>query len=253
MTTSRPRLPRTHSRFLLLSIRADDAAADEEYDAVRTFAGLEPAQLHRIRLTHEPLGSIRLDDWRGIILGGGPYNVTDPHETKSEPQRRTESAMQALLDEIVTRDFPFLGCCYGIGTLGTYIGAALDRKYSEPVGGTSIELTAEGRRDPLMAGLPERFDAFVGHKEAISALPEHAVLLASSAMSPVQAFRVGNNVYATQFHPELDVAGMLTRIDVYKHHGYFAPETADALKERVQEFDVAHPPSILRTFVKLYG
>lgn len=161
--------------------------------------------------------------------------------------------MQALLEEIVSRDFPFLGCCYGIGTLGTYIGAKLDREYSEPVGGTTIELTDDGRADPLMSELPDRFDAFVGHKEAISALPESAVRLAASAACPVQAFRVGKNVYATQFHPELDVAGMLTRIDVYKHHGYFAPETAEILKETVRGFDVAHPPAILRQFVKLYG
>ena len=37
-------------------------------------------------------------------------------------------------------------------------------------------------------------------------LPRHAVLLASSPTCPVQAFRIGSHVYATQFHPELDAA-----------------------------------------------
>jgi GMP synthase (glutamine-hydrolysing) len=40
---------------------------------------------------------------------------------------------------------------------------------------------------------------------------------------------VGDNVYATPFHPELD-AGICTRIDVYKNNGYFAPESAETLK-----------------------
>jgi GMP synthase (glutamine-hydrolysing) len=68
----------------------------------------------------------------------------------------------------------------------------------------------------------------------------------------VQAFRVGANVYATQFHPELDVPGICTRIDVYKHAGYFHPHEVDDLKARVQASDVRHPPDLLRRFVVLY-
>ena len=55
--------------------------------------------------------------------------------------------------------------------------------------------------------------------------------LAASSTCPVQAFRVGRNVYATQFHPELDIEGLCLRIDVYRHSGYFAPEEADDIKE----------------------
>ena len=60
--------------------------------------------------------------------------------------------------------------------------------------------------------------------------PPQVVCLASSPDCPVQAFRVGANTYATQFHPELDLEGICTRIDVYKNHGYFAPESAESLK-----------------------
>ena len=55
--------------------------------------------------------------------------------------------------------------------------------------------------------------------------------LATSAACPVQAFRVGQNVYATQFHPELDLEGICTRIEVYKNAGYFDPSEAETLKE----------------------
>jgi GMP synthase (glutamine-hydrolysing) len=117
----------------------------------------------------------------------------------------------------------------------------------------TVTLTRAGQEDPLLGVLPEVFDAFGGHKEAVTTLPPHAVALASSAGCPVQAFRVRNHVYATQFHPELDVEGICTRIEVYKHAGYFAPEEAESLKELARDSVVVHPPRLLRRFVELYG
>jgi GMP synthase (glutamine-hydrolysing) len=242
-----------HAPFLLLSIRAEDAAADDEYAAMMRFAGLEANGLHRIRLTHRALGDIDLADWSGIILGGGPYNVSDAVDSKSETQRRAESELLALIRRIVEADFPFLGCCYGVGTLGTVIGATVDRTYPEPVGAMTVTLTEQGRRDPLFADLPEVFDAYGGHKEGASALPPGIEPLAYSAECPVQAFRVGDNVYATQFHPELDEDGMCTRIDVYKGYGYFAPETAESLKAAAGQRSIDHPPTILRRFSERYA
>jgi GMP synthase (glutamine-hydrolysing) len=241
------------SPFLFLSIRGEDEAADDEYRAMMRFAGLDASRLRRIRLTHQSLGSIDLDEWSGIMLGGGPYNVSDAHETKSATQQRVESELLPLISHIVDRDFPFLGCCYGVGTLGSVIGAVVDRTFTEPVGAVTITLTLAGREDPLFADLPEMFDAYGGHKEAAAALPSHVPCLASSADCPVQAFRVGSNVYATQFHPELDVDGICTRIDVYKNHGYFAPETADSLKSAAQQRNIDYPPTILRRFVARYA
>jgi GMP synthase (glutamine-hydrolysing) len=239
--------------FLLLSIRADDAAADNEYESFLTLAGLTEAELRRIRLDRRALGDIDLRDWSGIWVGGGPFNYTDADEKKSPVQRRVEADLSRLLEVVVAADFPFLGACYGIGALGSHQGAVIDRRYSEPVGTVRVALTAPGRSDPLLRDLPEEFDAFTGHKEAISELPGHAVLLASSADCPVQAFRVGAHVYATQFHPELDAAGMCTRIEVYKHAGYFDPSEADELKALAWRSEVSHPPAILRAFVRRYG
>ena len=238
--------------FLLLGVRADDAPSDNEYEAFLTFSGLDEASLHRIRLEQRPLGRIDLRDWSGIMLGGGPFNYTDPQDSKSAVQRRVEADLDALLDKIVAADFPFLGACYGIGALGTRIGATLDRRYSEPVSCVQVSLTSDGRADPLFDGLPETFSAFTGHKEAISALPPGAVRLASSAACPVQAFRAGVNVYATQFHAEADADGMCTRVDAYKDSGYFPPEEADDVKAMARNSDVTHPPTILRQFVTRY-
>jgi GMP synthase (glutamine-hydrolysing) len=239
--------------ILLLSIRADDAAADNEYESFLSLAGLTEDELRRFRLDQQALGDVDLAEWSGIWVGGGPFNYSDPDEKKTPVQHRVEADLDRLLDAVVEADFPFLGACYGIGALGSHEGAVIGRDYGEAVGSVRVTLTAPGRQDPLLTELPDAFDAFTGHKEAISELPGHAVVLASSPSCPVQMFRVGANVYATQFHPELDAAGMCTRIDVYKHAGYFHPDQADELKALAWRSDVQHPPAILRAFVRRYG
>ena len=239
--------------FLLLGIRAEDAAADNECDSFLSLSGLGEGELRRVRLEQHALGRVDLADWSGIMLGGGPFNYTDPEELKTPVQRRVEADLSGLLDRVVSADFPFLGACYGIGALGRQQGAVIGRRFAEPVGTVEITLTPPGRRDPLLGELPATFTAFTGHKEAVSQLPGQAVLLASSAACPVQAFRVGANVYATQFHPELDVAGLCTRIEVYKHAGYFNPDQADEIKAQAARSQITWPPEILRGFVRRYG
>ncbi|MGE2730711.1 glutamine amidotransferase [Mycolicibacterium vaccae] len=238
--------------FLLLSIRAEDEAADDEYRSVMRFGGLDEDGVQRIRLTERALGDVDLGRWSGIILGGGPYTVSDDPAAKTPTQRRVEGELADLLAAVIERDFPFLGCCYGIGTVGRAIGAVIDRVHTEPVGPVSVTVTEAGRHDPLFADLPSTFDAYGGHKEAVSTLPTGVERLATSEACPVQAFRVGANVYATQFHPELDLDGLCTRIDAYKNHGYFAPETAEALKDAARQHRVTHPMAILRAFTRRY-
>ena len=238
--------------FLLLATRPEDAAADNEYESFLTLSGLDERDLRRMRLEQRALGPVDLRDWSGIMLGGGPFNYTETAELKTPVHRRIEADLHELLNHVVAADFPFLGACYGIGALGSHQGAILDRRYAEPVGCVTISLTADGKRDSLLCNLPQTFDAFVGHKEAISSLPGQAALLASTPGCPVQAFRIGSNVYATQFHPELDVASLCTRIDVYKHAGYFEPDQAEELKATVQHCQVTHAHTILRNFAARY-
>ncbi|TQS39823.1 glutamine amidotransferase [Cryptosporangium phraense] len=233
--------------FLLLATRAEDAAADEEYEAFLRFSGLDERDLRRHRLERTPLGDLALDDWSGILLGGGPFNVSDPADAKTPVQQRVEKELHDLIGRIVAEDFPFLGACYGIGTLGGHQGGVIDRTYGEPVG--AVEITVV-ENDPLFADVPTTFEAFVGHKEAIRELPDHAVVLARSEKCPVQAFRIGQNVYATQFHPELDAAGLATRVDVYKYAGYFRPEEADEIKALAYASDVKYPPAVLQAFIE---
>ena len=66
-------------------------------------------------------------------------------------------------------------------------------------------------------------------------------------------FRVGENVYATQFHPELDVEGITTRIHAYADYGYFAADELELTLAAVRRAAVSHPSRMLRTFVTRYG
>ena len=242
--------------FVLLATRAEDIAADDEYAAFLRFGGLAEHELVRVRLEQPDApsaASLDLDAFSGIILGGSPFTTSVPHEAKSPDQVRVETDVFALLDRVVAEDRPFLGACYGVGTLGIHQGGTVDGTFGEPIGAVKVELTGEGAVDPLTSALPGSFEAFVGHKEALTTLPDHAVLLASSATCPVQAFRVGRNVYATQFHPELDVPGLQTRVEVYRDYGYFEPHEAEWIKANAAQATVSEPPRLLQRFVELYA
>ncbi|QNN51912.1 glutamine amidotransferase [Nocardioides mesophilus] len=239
--------------FLLLATRAEDEAADNEYAAFLQVTGLTEAELVRVRLEQRGIGQLDLDGFSGVLLGGSPFTSSDAPARKSTVQRRVEQDLAAVLDLVVAQDRPFFGACYGIGSLGQHQGAVVDGRYAEPVGTVPVSLSDHARTDPVFGVLPPRFDAFVGHKEAISDVPPHVVVLASSPLCPVQAFRVGRNVYATQFHPELDADGLCLRIETYKHLGYFAPEEAAGLKAMARASAVVEPPQVLRRFVDVHG
>lgn len=239
--------------FLLITTREDDDVAQQEYATYCRLTGLRAGDLHWQRADQRPLASVRPAEYSGIILAGSPFTVSDPVETKSATELRVERELASLLDEVVVGDLPFLGVCYGVGTIGTHQGARVDRSYGEPSRGTTIALTDAGRTDPLFGALPEVFEAFVGHKEAISSVPQHFSVLARSQACPVQAFRVGANVYATQFHPELDTETFASRVRAYATHGYFDPSELEQIIASAAAADVRAAHTMLARFVDLYA
>ncbi|WP_336659476.1 glutamine amidotransferase [Leucobacter sp. USHLN153] len=238
--------------FLLITTRSEDDVAADEHAAYCRLTGLLPEDLAWIRADRAPLEPIEFAEFSGIILAGSPFTVSEPEERKSATERRVERDLAVLLDEVVRRDFPFLGVCYGVGTIGSHQGARVDRTYGEPSQAVRISLTDAGRVDALLHELPESFDAFVGHKEAISEVPASITVLASSPTCPVQAFRVGRNVYATQFHPELDTAAFSSRVRSYAGHGYFEPSQAEAIIATAEAADVRASHMVLARFVEEY-
>ncbi len=158
-----------------------------------------------------------------------------------------------MFDKVFEEDFPILGTCYGIGALLKYKGGVISKeKYSEGVGVVEVELTEAGKKDELLAGLPDKFKAYGGHKEACQKLPKEATLLMRSDNCPVQMIRFGKNIYATQFHTELDAESISLRIDIYRNHGYFSPEDAELLINNTTKYHIAVPCLILSQFIQRY-
>jgi len=238
--------------FLILQSRPEDETSDDELRAFLKYGELNEKDTYRVRMEKNGIPQINLDDYSAIILGGGPYNMTDPEESKSEQRKKVEADLFALLDEVVERDFPFFGACLGVGFLTVHQKGHVSTEHGEDAGVITININSEGEKDPLLKGLPKEFRTFVGHKESCSILSKGAVLLASSDKCPVQMFRIKQNIYATQFHPELDSKGFEVRVNVYENYGYFDPSDAEALIKTGHKEDITIPMKILRRFVKRY-
>lgn len=237
--------------YLLISTRPQDDLAAQERDAFVRYGQLGDKDLVQVRLELTSLPAFDPEEWSGIMLGGSPFDASTPQHLKSGTQLRVEKEVDQLLDQVVELDFPFLGACYGVGTLALHQGGQIDNLYSEPAGGMTIRLTAEGQKDPLVQGIDTEFRAFVGHHEACSRLPANAVLLASSATCPVQMFRIKENLYGTQFHPELDVPGFLARVDRYRNDGYF--DDYEAVRDAALLEDVSQVGRLIANFVERYA
>ncbi len=238
--------------FVLLATRDHDKAARDEYESVRLHAGLAPDELVHLRVEAGPLPRLHLEDYSGVLLGGSPFNISDA--VKSDLQLRIESDIRNVVDHIVAADFPFLGMCYGIGTVTVHLGGTVDRTYGEGLGAIEVRLTEAAAGDPILNGIPQSFYAFVGHKEACNGAPPGIELLATGVDCPVQMYRVGMNVYVTQFHPELDADDLAARMRIYQHAGYFAPSELDDLITMAANSQVnGEQHRVLLNFVERYA
>jgi len=239
--------------FLILQLRPEDDTSNSEFEAILKYGGLDEKDVCRMRIEKIGIPELSLDDYSAVIVGGSPFDISTPENEKSAIQIKIESDFNRLLNDIVSTDFPFLGACSGNGLLGSYLNTPISNKFAEPVGSATISLTAEGKNDQLLSGFPDQITVLLGHKEACDTTPDGASLLMCGADCPVQMFRIGKNVYATQFHPEGDAEGFAIRIRAYKHHGYFQPGEAQYLIDAVSKEDTPYAQKLLRRFVKRYA
>lgn len=239
--------------ILILQLRPEDATSNSEFACLLKYGGLQAADTHRLRIEKQGIPpNLNLDDYAAIVVGGSPFDISTPQDRKTASQIQIEADFTKLLKNVVDRDFPFLGACSGNGLLGHYLGAPISTRYGEPVSCTTLDITETGQQDKLLQGLPNQIDVLLGHKEAVDITPEGATLLMTGKACPVQMFRVGQNVYATQFHPEADAEEFSLRIDIYRNHGYFKPHEAEELKQRVSQKPTPYAQEILRRFVECY-
>jgi GMP synthase-like glutamine amidotransferase len=152
------------------------------------------AELHRVEVDEgEPL-----PDWRGfdaIVAMGGPMSVNDD---ATLPWLVGEK--QAIGDA-VRAGTPFWGVCLGVQLLAASLGARVYAGVEPEVGLLPVELTDEGRADPVFGELASGLATLQWHGDTFD-LPEGAVRLASSPAYANQAFRF-ERAYGVQFHLEV--------------------------------------------------
>jgi GMP synthase-like glutamine amidotransferase len=153
------------------------------------------AQIHRVELDEgEPLPHRSEID--AIVCMGGPMSATNDAEL---PWLAKE---KMFIADAVRDGVPFWGVCLGVQLLAASLGARVYPGLAPEVGVLPVELTAEGRADPVFSGLPAVLPTLQWHGDTFD-LPEGAVRLAGSRAYPNQAFRFGESAYGVQFHVEV--------------------------------------------------
>ena len=238
--------------LVYLCARPQAGAAAAEYESFRAAMHLGDEGLERWDLVHDALPADFATRWRGAVVGGSPFNLSDPESSKTATQRSVEDGLARLALAAAAGEIAALFTCYGIGVATRALGGEVTRAYPEDTGPTTISLTPEGRSDPLFGALATTFTALTAHKEGTGTLPARAVLLAENEGCPVQAYRVGDTLYATQFHPEPTGRAFTERMAVYRDDGYFDRGDYDAIAARVLEASLSEPPRILRAFAETF-
>ena len=234
--------------FLLLVCRPPGVIADLEWGEIHELGGLERGELVACRL--EAPGPLPdLDDYAGVLITGSPYSLMADASAKTPVQIVLEQKLGTVCDEILERDIPTLGLCYGLQALTLRAGGSLTHEYPERISAPWITLTEAGLADPLLARAGQRFRAYSGHAEAVGRVPESMTVLARSELVPVQMARFGAHVYGTQFHPEITRRGSEVRIGIYGGT-YFDPAEHDEVLAECQ--DAYTDDTILRTFIDRY-
>ena len=205
-----------------------------------------PARIEVFDLLSGPLRPRDLDRCDLVLLGGsGTYSAA-----KGGPWFPT--ALDSLRS-VHASGVPAFASCWGFQAMAVAMGGEVvnDPGRAE-IGTHRLALTPAARTDPVFGGLGVSFMAQMGHEDIVTVLPPRATLLASSALVPHQAYRFDDApVYCTQFHPELDVSGILARLSAYPRYlAEVAGATYEEIVARLEETPEAN--ALLRRFADTF-
>jgi GMP synthase-like glutamine amidotransferase len=137
-------------------------------------------------------------DYAGLLVLGGPMSAND---TAKHPFL---VETMDLIRAFAAADRPVLGICLGAQVIARTFGGEVYRMPRLESCFHAMQLTPEGRSDPVFSALGPEVISFQNHFEAVRNVPD-AVPLATGGACLIQAFRVGRATYATQFHPEVTI------------------------------------------------
>ena len=129
-----------------------------------------------------------------MVFGGSMHPDQDDRFGWLE---REEDFLEATLADEV----PVLGACLGAQMLARAAGAWVGPAPESEIGWFEVELTPEGRDDPVLGALPHRTHAFEWHHYTYT-VPDGGIELARSTAC-TQAFRLGRAAWGIQFHAEV--------------------------------------------------
>jgi len=184
---------------------------------------------------HEP--SALMAQYHGMILGGSGDFDFDGGRTEADIARQQSyhflEQLRPLFQYLFDNDTPTLGICYGHQLLGAFAGAQVRSDVTQKkTRSHPVKLLIDKNDYFLFADLPDTFYAQYGHKDSLDRVPEGAILLMQGGdQCKVSALRYKNNIYTTQFHPELTLEDMLARMHAspdYLPEGVVAAEVFKA-------------------------
>jgi GMP synthase (glutamine-hydrolysing) len=176
--------------MIALCLRHVEYQALGELEGPLRNAGLEISYIDVMK------GELRLADIMAatvVVILGGPFDVDD---LRNQPLQDEI----ALTGRRLTQKLPTFGICLGSQVIASALGATVGRMPSVEIGWRPVQLTSDGLTGPLrhLNGLD-----FLHWHACEASLPVGATRLASTAACSNQAFQLGRNVLALQFHAEV--------------------------------------------------
>lgn len=136
----------------------------------------------------------RAAGYAGVVVLGGSMGPTD------DDVAPWLAATRELIRDCVATATPLLAVCLGAQLTAVALGGRVAALPAPEVGLLPVDVAAGP--DLLLGGLPARAPTLQWHWLHVTDPPPGAVVLASSPACLVQAFRVGERAWATQFHLE---------------------------------------------------
>src|SRR5918999_2842264 len=170
-----------------------------------------------------------LDAYGAVLVFGGAMHAD---QEGHHPWLRDENL---FLERLLDLHMPVLGICLGAQLLAKAADGAVHPADDFEVGGHDLELTDEGLEDPVLGRLPRKFEAFQWHYYTY-AVPAGGVELARSERC-TQAFRLGDDAWGVQFHPEVTLDQVEGWIDEDRVIPVEAKELLADTRRRIEQWN----------------